>query len=332
MRGLVSKVSSAAKAVASKAASMGRAAASRIVGAAQKAKSAFNRGVKAVAAAAAKAKSAAKAIANKAKSLGAAAKNKIVAAAGKARSVFSRAKAKATATLGKGMAKARATASRAWQAIGSFTREAVKGICIPCMLARARGAAANPPKAVLSEKEAADLFKELAARKDIPFDFPVDCCYSRAHEMCRTAEKKGIACQKYWLFDKDWPASPASLEPKKPDGSAVSFPDSAGIQRPVKWVYHVAPIVKVKKSDGTVEDRVIDPSLADRPITKEQWRKIQGDPAGAYGEVSDSGAYFQNQKLGYAPLKDPTGEIAKQQMKDHAVMRDKALKAAKKKP
>src|SRR5262245_65024522 len=50
------------------------------------------------------------------------------------------------------------------------------------------------PRATLSEQDAERLFAELAANNNIPFDYPIDCCFSRAHSMCRVIEQKGIAC------------------------------------------------------------------------------------------------------------------------------------------
>ncbi|MCX7097735.1 MAG: protein-glutamine glutaminase family protein [Methylococcales bacterium] len=189
-------------------------------------------------------------------------------------------------------------------------------------------------KNTLSEKEANQLFKELKANKNIPFDYPVDCCYSRAHSMCRTIENKGIGCQKLWYFDQGWGTNDgkASLHPHKPDGSAVSFPDSVtGNSEPIAWVYHVAPTVKVKKADGTIQDMVMDPSLADRPLTKDEWKTIQGNPKGAYEEVTDSNPYFSNKKLGYYEP-DPDMKETCAQLEKHKKDRGVARSLATKKP
>jgi hypothetical protein len=188
-------------------------------------------------------------------------------------------------------------------------------------------------KSILTEKEAQALFDTLAKEPHIPYDYPVDCCYTRAHEMCRIMKENGVESQKYWLFDKDWGTSGVtpSLQPKDKTGKAVTFPDSSGTPRPVKWVYHVAPIVKVRKSDGTVEDRVMDPSISDEPLTTDEWSKIMGDPAGAYAETSSSDAYFQNKKHGYYQG-DSMGAKTKKQLEKHRKNRDANLKAAGKGP
>ena len=197
-------------------------------------------------------------------------------------------------------------------------------------------AVASPcPTDALTEKEAQGLFEQLKQNKVIPFDYPNDCCYSRAHAMCRIMESKGIACSKYWLFSKDFPGRyAADLKPADKAGNPVN---KTGTTDPINWTYHVAPVVKVKKSDGTTEERVMDPSLFDKPVTKEEWSKRQGDPPGSYGEDSDSVAYFQNKKIGAVPggakehwyAEDPTGQTARDQMDDHRQKRDKALTAEK---
>lgn len=188
-----------------------------------------------------------------------------------------------------------------------------------------------PPKTALTEEEAGNLFSELKNQPQITFDYPMDCCYTRAHEMCRIMESKGVECRKYWLFDRNWGESGmmrSSLAPMR-GGKAVEFPDpDTGKREPVRWVYHVAPIVKVKKADGSVGEMVMDPSIASGPVTKEEWRRIQGNPPGAYDEYSDSKAYFKNDKKGYRE-EDPNGEKTKKKLEDHKKSRDKALKREK---
>jgi hypothetical protein len=191
--------------------------------------------------------------------------------------------------------------------------------------------ASCPAKDVLTEQEAKDLFKELKNQPQIPFDYPVDCCYTRAHEMCRIMESKGVECKKYWLFDKNF-GDPLkvkdSLAPIK-GGKPVEFPEPlSGKREPVKWVYHVAPIVNVKKADGSVSEMVMDPSIASGPVSKDEWRKIQGDPPGAYDEYSDSKAYFKNDKLKIRE-EDPEFKEADEQLKKHRKERDHCLEAEK---
>lgn len=181
--------------------------------------------------------------------------------------------------------------------------------------------------AILSEVEAQNIFDILAIESHIPFDYPPDCCYSRAHEMCRIMEENGVECKKYWLFDQHWGSSKqkASLAPKDSHGKAILFPNLVGSK--VAWVYHVAPIVKVRKADGTVEDRIIDPSISSKPIRKDEWEGIMGSPAGSYAEESGSDAYFQNKKKKIY-LADPMGKETNKMFKEHKNNRNKILKAA----
>ena len=89
----------------------------------------------------------------------------------------------------------------------------------------------KPGSTQLSETEAENLFSELAEQDHIPFDYPPDCCYSRAHEMCRIIESKGIECRKYWLFDKNWGEQSkmrASLAPVDKADNPIAFPDPKG--------------------------------------------------------------------------------------------------------
>jgi hypothetical protein len=189
-------------------------------------------------------------------------------------------------------------------------------------------------KKTLTENEANKLFHELSANKNIPFDYPVDCCFSRAHSMCRTITNKGIDCKKNWYFDQDWGTQKqkASLHPRDADGSVVSFPDrKSGKNEPVQWVYHVAPTVRVEKADGTIQDMVMDPSLADRPLTKDEWKARQGNPLGAYEEDTDSKPYFSNKKHDYYEY-DPEMKETCAQLEIHKRNRDTARGLATSRP
>jgi hypothetical protein len=184
-------------------------------------------------------------------------------------------------------------------------------------------------KGPLSKKEAQRLFDELAGQPHIPFNYPVDCCYTRAHEMCRIMEGKGVECQKYWLYEENWGKAlmKAELHPVDKVGNPVTFPDpDTGEREPVKWVYHVAPMIKVQQEDGSVVDMVMDPSLAKTPLTKAQWEALMGSPSGAYSRVTDSKSYFYNPLEGTS-LEDPDGTETQRQLEEHRASRDEALQA-----
>ncbi len=107
---------------------------------------------------------------------------------------------------------------------------------------------AKPAKGILSEEEAQEYFRKVAGMKDIPFDYVSEGCFARAHVMAHRLEKLGLAVEKIW-------AKGGALRPRKE----------------IRWEYHVAPAVWVQGKDGDISRRVFDPSLADRPLTPEQW-------------------------------------------------------------
>ena len=109
---------------------------------------------------------------------------------------------------------------------------------------------------LVSKEYAKELFDEMAAQKHIPFDYPQDGCYARAHEMSRLLEKKGVITTKVFVEGDLRVATKNS-----PNGY-------------VEWWYHVAPIIKVR--DGDKEELyVFDPSIFDRPVTIKEWTEIQ---------------------------------------------------------
>jgi hypothetical protein len=128
---------------------------------------------------------------------------------------------------------------------------------------------------LLSEKEAQNLFKEMAANKDIPFDFPFDGCYARAHTMTQIMEKKGIISGKAWV-----------------EGNLNVTSAEWG---EVQWRYHVAPVVMVKVGNKNVP-YVIDPSIMDKPVPFETWKNKMTSSKGS----SKSSEYFTS-RFNYDP-------------------------------
>jgi hypothetical protein len=81
---------------------------------------------------------------------------------------------------------------------------------------------------VLSEEEANNAFNELAARDDIPYGYPMDGCYARAHKIVRILEDQGIIAGKAFLEGELY------IDTKFGE---------------VAWGYHVAPVIMVKKGN-----------------------------------------------------------------------------------
>lgn len=103
---------------------------------------------------------------------------------------------------------------------------------------------------VLSEDEAKTLYDDIASREDIPFGYPMDGCYARAHQMVRIMEEQGVIAGKAFV-------------------EGQLYVDTKFGE--VGWGYHVAPVVLVKK-DGKVQPYVFDPSLFEKPVPYETWK------------------------------------------------------------
>jgi hypothetical protein len=92
----------------------------------------------------------------------------------------------------------------------------------------------------------------------ISFQYVVDGCYARAHKMKQILENDyGYALQKCFSFED----VTGSL--------AVDAGDCC-----VYWWYHVAPLVKVTTPKGVISC-ILDPSMFEKPVTKEKWFKYQ---------------------------------------------------------
>jgi hypothetical protein len=111
---------------------------------------------------------------------------------------------------------------------------------------------------------------EQGSKSPIPFHYPVDGCYARAHRMAPLLSEKGYAFEKVFAVSRVAAAGGGAkmgLHVSTPYG-----PDApVGKQPGVDWWYHVAPIIKVRQGDGQLVDMVLDPSTAQGPITIDQW-------------------------------------------------------------
>lgn len=137
-----------------------------------------------------------------------------------------------------------------------------------------------------------EIFDFLASQKHIPFNYPEDGCYARAHEMARLMEEKGIASGKTFI-----------------EGS-LRVETQNSPKGYVEWWYHVAPIVAVKKSDGTEVVYVIDPSIFDKPVPVVEWYDIQTKHAA--GKKDES---YYTPRFSYEPI-DKIIELDKFRDKD----------------
>lgn len=94
----------------------------------------------------------------------------------------------------------------------------------------------------------------------IPFTFPDDGCWGRAHEMCRLMATQSVASDKVWIY--------GSLRV-----SSANKPDCV-----VRWGWHVAPTLEVIVG-STAQTYVLDPALFTSPVPRATWAGVQGDPS-----------------------------------------------------
>lgn len=104
----------------------------------------------------------------------------------------------------------------------------------------------------------------------IPFQYVIDGCYARAHQMRRIiTEKYGYCCEKVFSFAID-----------NDDTLAVRADKWGGCC--VFWWYHVAPLIRVQikiLNFSFVLALVIDPSMFDKPVLLSSWLTAQENAA-----------------------------------------------------
>lgn len=95
----------------------------------------------------------------------------------------------------------------------------------------------------------------------IPFMYPDDGCWGRASEMCRLMQLQSLKPRKVWIQG----------------GLNVATRNNPTCS--VSWGWHVAPTLCVR-GPGLLQRQqmVIDPSLFTTPVSKPQWKAVQGDP------------------------------------------------------
>jgi len=117
----------------------------------------------------------------------------------------------------------------------------------------------------------------------IPFLYPDDGCWGRAHEMCRLMINMGLSPKKVWI-----------------QGSLyVNTKNNPNCH--VWWGWHVAPTLCVRgKGFFQTQSMVIDPSLFTTPVSKATWKGVQGDPSATLTD-SDASIFYL-----WGSVTDPT--------------------------
>lgn len=96
----------------------------------------------------------------------------------------------------------------------------------------------------------------------IPFLYPDDGCWARAHEMCRLMIGMGLSPDKVWIR--------GTLRVNTRNNPSCF----------VRWGWHVAPTLCVRGPRWFQTRRmVIDPSLFTTPVSRATWKSVQGDPS-----------------------------------------------------
>ncbi len=136
----------------------------------------------------------------------------------------------------------------------------------------------------VSEQKAVQLFNMVGAltcdplkvpSPCIPFLYPDDGCWARAHEMCRLMIAAGARPKKVWI-----------------DGR-LTAPTRNHPNCQVRWGWHVAPTLCVRTGFFRSVEMVIDPSLFKTPVPKLTWKGAQGDPAATLTDTPAS-LYWRN--------------------------------------
>ncbi len=132
---------------------------------------------------------------------------------------------------------------------------------------------ARPETEEISPEQAGEIFTALAhanimtneGEAPIPFHYPPDGCYARAHRMEEMLTEMGYGSEKVF-----------ALSGKRPLVAETQYAsDVEGHQ--VTWAWHVAPIVKVRDPQRGLIETVLDPSLYERPISLTDWEGLMGD-------------------------------------------------------
>ena len=162
----------------------------------------------------------------------------------------------------------------------------------------------GPMSAPVTQQQARDLFNLVEAQSCcpgsgappcIPFLYPDDGCWGRAHEMCRLMIGAGAQPNKVWNY--------GSLH------VATRNQPTCGIG----WRYHVAPTLLV--STGTAQEvQVIDPALFTGPVPQATWVGVQGD---AHSTVAASDASVFYRDRGGGATYDPSYTETRRVLNDH---------------
>ncbi len=117
----------------------------------------------------------------------------------------------------------------------------------------------------------------------IPFLYPDDGCWGRAHEMCRLMLNMGLKPKKVWIQGTLYVSTKNN--------------PSCGVW----WGWHVAPTLCVRGPGlFQTQEMVIDPSLFATPVSRATWKGVQEDPNATLTD-SDASIFYL-----WGSITDPT--------------------------
>src|SRR5215218_246270 len=111
----------------------------------------------------------------------------------------------------------------------------------------------------------------------VPYHYPVDGCYARAHMMAQVLTRAGYASERVFATS----TMPGGLEIP----NQYSEDQPGGAPPVTRWFYHVAPIINVRTASG-VQRHVIDPSTQAGPVPIETWLGAMGVPPAGYQRLT----------------------------------------------
>ncbi|WP_241003310.1 protein-glutamine glutaminase family protein [Streptomyces sp. CB01881] len=131
--------------------------------------------------------------------------------------------------------------------------------------------------------------------QQVPFDFPDDGCFNRAHLMAVRLTELGVASQKVFVRYQTAPDTPGLAVASMNAADATA--NAAGT---VRWDWHVAVVVDVDvNGDGGRHAMVLDPSMADRPLLVDHWIAGMGVRVGTSMDIGSSHADVTSQLTGF---------------------------------
>ncbi len=132
----------------------------------------------------------------------------------------------------------------------------------------------------------------------IPFRYPDDGCWGRAHEMCRLMIQMGVSPKKVWIQR----APPGYLHVNTKNNPSCF----------VEWTWHVAPTVCVWPGWWFwPSEKVIDPSMFTTPVSKGTWKAAQNNPGATLTDTDWSIFYL------WGSMTDPTFAETNQVLADY---------------